>query len=204
MTKKSEPRTHRVLRFINYVRLAHPEHCYRMIYGPLKIPVETFQADIRKLLASELLILLPYRVSQRQVLGITPQGSKHIRDDFHQHKPEEYKRILAATELITRLQECGLTTAEYPYLKDGRTRRNRSENRTQIQELCGKVPRSWQLLLNNEKFLKVLLALYPYPEELQQFANAKTATLSMLVLSDLEYVHKYDYIELLNAKQILL
>jgi hypothetical protein len=203
MTKKSEPRTHRVLRFINYVRLAHPEHSYRMIYSPLQIPVETFQADIRKLLASELLILLPYRVSQRQVLGITPKGSKHIRDDFHQHKPDDYKRILAATELITRLQECGLTTAEYPYLKDGRTRRNRSKTRAQIQELCGKVPRSWQLLLNNEQFLKVLLAIYPHPEELQQFTKVESASVTMLALSEQECKQQYENIELLDIKQLL-
>jgi hypothetical protein len=201
--KASEPRSHQLLRFLNYVRLAHPDQCYRAIYQDHCLPESVFVNDISRLIEQQLICVMPYRVTDRQVLAITRDGAERVKDDYRAISHASAPKLLSKTELITRLKQCGYVTAEYPQFDGNRTRNQRSQSRKKIAELAGKrLPGSWQLLLHDEEVTKVLLAVYPNDFELKEFDTNEDKSYETVALVDSRVREKFPNIEVIMRKQL--
>jgi hypothetical protein len=201
--RTSEPRSHQLLRFLNYVRLAHPDQCYRAIYQEQCLPESVFINDISRLIEQQLICVMPYRVTDRQVLAITRDGAERVKDDYRANSDASAPKLLSKTELITRLKQCGYVTAEYPQFDGNRTRNQRSQSRKKIAELAGKrLPGSWQLLLHEEEVTKVLLAVYPNDFELKEFDTDEDKSYETVALVDSRVRERFPNIEVILRKQL--
>jgi hypothetical protein len=148
MSKKTEPKSFKILRFLNFVQVASPKKIYQAIYEPLFIDKEVLKADLENLLKRKELAFYPLSVPSQQVLFYTPEGAQRGGMSWKKPPidPRSLKRRLAWTELNSLLMQQGYRADGYPTWVYGQRVYISRSQRKQVVELFGPIPaaRRWR------------------------------------------------------------